>query len=143
MYFPCAVSPPECSCQLERPAGAVKTATLKVHFPIDRNPWEAFADPGSKPWLMSQAMNGDSEDLESGSVALYRNLAHASVRALEENSTQDNKDITTKANKSGHSIESEDEELPEDKFHRKDAMSSYILQQRKDDAKEKQDRHEK
>ncbi len=139
IYFPCAISAASVTCELKRPIGAVKTVLVVIRYPIDRTPWDDAPDAGSKPWLVAQAMNSDTVELDAGNAALYQNLV-ARKKAEEEQEDTFHKrgyQVTHK------SAESDDEELPEDRFHKKDAMSSYLLQQRADESKEKRERHEK
>ena len=133
--------PPSASFKLERVEGAIKNAVLTFHLPIDRTPWNENADAGSRTWLVAQAM----DDTGNGVSNTYSYMANESTR-LRQDAGDDNFHVRNydEADRSKRlsALDSDDEELPEDKFHRKDAMSSYILQQRKDEAKEKQQRHE-
>jgi hypothetical protein len=147
VYFPCAIIPQDSKCILSKPPGSVKLVSLKIYLFIDRTPWSGICDAGSKPWLVAQAMNVDSADLDSGSSALYRSLVSQS-----QTQTDDNDVDVFHVRKPGDipkkrlteiDLEDDDEVLAEDKFHKKDAMSQYILQQRKEESKEKHDRHAK
>ena len=44
---------------------------------------------------------------------------------------------------SNNSVDDEQELLPEDRFHQKDATSSYLINQREQAKKDKWDKHEK
>lgn len=139
--------PPTATVHLARPEGAIKMAHLKISFPIDRSPWEDAADAGSKPWLVAQAMNDSGGDASAeGSAALYRSMANATIK--EDSDTVGdafhvrNRNYEAGGSKLSSALDSDDEELPEDMFHKKDAMSSYLLQQRKEEAKERLERQE-
>ena len=132
---------------ISKPPGSVKLVSLKMLLFIDRTPWGIACDAGSKPWLVAQAMNSDNADLDSGSSLLYRNLVSQLPTLVDENDVD-----VFHVRKAGDipkkrlteiDLEEDSEELAEDKFHKKDAMSQYILQQRKEESKEKQDRHVK
>lgn len=140
MYFPCAIVPPTTTVRLHRPEGAIKMAEVRITLPVDRTPWEEAADAGSKTWLMAQAMD-DSND---GNTALYRSMVNSAVVKDNEHSADHFHVRNRNYDPNGpHATEdSDDEELPEDVFHKKDAMSSYLLQQRKEEAKERDKRSE-
>ncbi|OQS03353.1 hypothetical protein THRCLA_04359 [Thraustotheca clavata] len=81
---------------------------------------QLHADIGSSPWLLSQALNdGNEAPSKPATVTEKFQLKQAEELKQKETSIQ------------------EDEVLPEDKFHRKDMMSMYILEQRKADRIEK------
>ena len=122
-------------------------AVLKISFPLDRSPWEDAADAGSKPWLVAQAMDDSSGDASAeGSAALYRSMASASIKEETETGGDTfhvrNRNYDADGSKRMSALDSDDEELPEDLFHKKDAMSSYLLQQRREEAKERLERQE-
>lgn len=144
IYFPCAIVPPTSTIRLERPAGAIKVAVLKIKLPIDRCPWEDAADAGSKTWLLAQAMDDSAAAIDSN-AELYKHMAQDSAKAKENDSSTDNfhvknRNYDSNGTKRVSTVDSDDEELPEDLFHKKDAMSSYLLQQRKEEAREREKR---
>ena len=148
IYFPCSIDPTKSKCVLDRPLGSVKLVRLSIRVYVDRTPWDLLADAGSKPWLVAQAMDGETADLDSGSAALYRSMAQISRKAAPEDEEDEfliraPGDKPPLQSKTPVDLEEDDEPLAEDLFHKKDPMSQYLLQQRKDEAKEKQNRHEK
>lgn len=147
-YFPCAIIPSSCSWTLQTPPGAIKKRLLEIHFPIDRSEWDVAPDAGSKPWLIAQAM--DTDDGTTSDANIYRNLVSRQQQAAQE-AQEDvfhvrlSKDPPRQPKPKNVSTfeDSDDEELPEDRFHKNDAMSSYLLQQRKDEKREKHMKYEK
>jgi hypothetical protein len=147
-YFPCAIIPSSCSWSLRAPPGAIKKRLLEILFPIDRSDWDVAPDAGSKPWLIAQAI--DTDDGSTSDASIYRSLVNRQQQA-NEGVAEDvfhvrlSKDPPkqSKPKPSSTYEDSDDEELPEDRFHKKDAMSSYLLQQRKDEKKEKHLKYEK
>ncbi|OQR90262.1 hypothetical protein ACHHYP_05679 [Achlya hypogyna] len=90
---------------------------LTITLPVDRT-WhdqQLSPDPGSAPWLLSQALDdGEAAPTKEPSLEDKFQLgAHAQQRVQD------------------------DDELPEDRFHRKDMLSMHILEQRKADRAEK------
>jgi hypothetical protein len=59
MYFPCAVAPPTATSTSRRPDGFVQRLEYCFHVQVDRMPWDAQVDAGSKPWLVAQALTMD------------------------------------------------------------------------------------
>ena len=88
---------------------------LMVTIQADMSDPFVHPDPGSRLWLISNALDTSTElpDRTSNQKTI----------------TAPTFDIPSHPH---HSPNDDDEELPEDRFHRKDASSSYILQQREE-----------
>ncbi|RLN76173.1 hypothetical protein BBJ28_00002154 [Nothophytophthora sp. Chile5] len=104
--------------------------TLEIALAIDKT-WDSLGpDCGSAPWLLAQALNEDDEV-----VAGTEDRAKAAkpTKSLVEMFHLVNADSNEAATKPAMRWDPvlEDEELPEDRFHRKDMMSMHILEQRK------------
>ena len=168
VYVPFSVDAAHVRCRLTRRSGFTGLVDLKVVLPLDLRHWSSAADPGSKQWLMEAALkveedgrsaphgatnpysdnesgkgeasNEDSEtdingkgDVEKSSADLYHLKAHTSSGGAEG-----------KGEGLGILHQEEDDiELPEDKFHRADASSSYYISQREQAVKDKWDKAEK
>lgn len=128
-----------------------------MHAAIDRSPWENGADAGSKPWLIAQALSEGADstdclavyDLEKRTPCL-----NSDSDVLHTDNTVSNNDdfdedrfhIKLPSNVdqyTGVKLDEEEEELPEDRFHKKDAASSYLISQREQAVKDKWAKHEK
>lgn len=119
-----------------------QTNSLAIAAPIDKRWDEQSSDVGSAPWLLAHALD-DEQDLNSGTVSGQQN---ATVSPQQPQSLAEMFHLAMPAQQSevaGQIRESmaqqatrwdpvdEDEELPEDRFHRKDMMSMHILEQRR------------
>lgn len=121
---------------------------LRVSMAIDKA-WDAStADQGSAPWLLAQALRSDDDVVDSVREAAAPERASESVepRSLAEmfhlELSDAREDDARSFNRSsvGRAYQKlpakwdpvdDDEELPEDRFHRKDMLSMHILDQRK------------
>jgi hypothetical protein len=148
-YFPCAMAVSSLSPQspvksvLHRLAGYTQVVELIVIVPIDLNSWNSFADPGSKPWLIAEALNSEDDRPSASSSAQLKSSATVDKGEYPEDKFHiklpDDVDKYTGVKlPSGH-----DDEFPEDRFHRQDAISQYIIDQREKDIKAKWEKHEK
>lgn len=108
---------------------------------IDKH-WDTEnADCGSAPWLLAQALNDDGVDEKADkvqrevakpkSLAEMFQLEEPDVREPGGFNTISNSRTSSSAQPTKWDPVDEDEELPEDRFHRKDMMSMHILEQRK------------
>ena len=96
---------------------------MQVRIPVDPAPYTNSADPGSRPWMLMQALEGGD-----GRVA---NTVDRGDEITSMDSPEDRFHLRVKP-KGGYDpvtgLQSreedpvaEDEELPEDRFHREDA----------------------
>jgi hypothetical protein len=179
-YFPCAVQPQLLASRLTRAVGATtKTLRLLVHCPLDRrqevqvpethahynlvphhivHSWDALnnGDPGSRLWLVANALKTDGEGGAANPYAVDQaDLDAAVARAArsevltgfeDQFVVYSNSAVPRTAADVGASSGSlpasatsgvmarksaiDDEILPEDRFHVKDASSQYIINQR-------------
>lgn len=115
---------------------------------VDRSSWGDKYDVGSKPWLVGQALSAsEGEDC----VGVYG--GESAVTATEEGGSRDDYPEDNFHIKLPHGVDKytgqpregdiEAEEFPEDSFHRKDASSSYLINQREQGVKDKWAKHEK
>jgi hypothetical protein len=128
-----------------------------LHAAIDRSPWENVADAGSKPWLIAQALSERADrtdclgvyDFEKSTPCLSSDsddLHTDNTISNDEGFDEDRFHIKLPSNVdqyTGVKLDEEEEELPEDRFHKKDAASSYIISQREQAVKDKWAKHEK
>ncbi len=105
---------------------------LRVH--VDMSPLDAGPDPGSRPWRLSQALSGRSVGKAPRQAA---DNSSKQPRQLEKKSIcDDGSDDSFHGHglnlgrRGGEDLGLENQKLPEDKFHKTDALSQYILQQR-------------
>ena len=173
-YFPCAIIPNKVKSKLTRVPGSTTTVLRYVLLcPIDKNliaylsnnetiqQWELLTngDPGSRPWLMSNAFHDDTNghnksiyeqqyNLRSNTLEPLSNDVNPFVVYAQPNGMQvapsagsfdsnSNTGILTKK------ADIDAEILPEDKFHSKDAGSQYIINQREQSIQDKRDKHAK
>ena len=132
-------------------------SALRVELPTDPAAldWEQRADPGSKAALLAAAL-GDGDAAEAPEVAEAAEAADP-VKAEEAAETAAEKYGLARrggggsgSGVAGLDLRAEDdrpvladEELPEDRFHRSDALSSHYISQREGDREEKKRRHER
>lgn len=117
------------------------TAAIDKTWDVDN------ADKGSAPWLLAQALH--SEEAEGGeSESAERAAESAKPKSLAEMfhlELFDTREPGASSSLRGSAASQatkwdpvdEDEELPEDRFHRKDMMSMHILEQRKAEREQK------
>lgn len=171
LFLPCAVLPCTARCLLTRKKGYAQRLELRLTLPVDRSPWGGAPDPGSKQWLVTNALRSGGDDGEDGLFNPYDSEAVAAAAAAVADSATTNaahkpsgsgerlpeerfhilpSDIdpftgkTLSVGSSSHGgAELDDMDLPEHRFHRKDAASQYIIQQREQATKDKWAKHEK
>jgi len=127
-----------------------------------------FTCLGSKPWLIAQALAPDDPGSDSKSSKIYSKSYTSSsssqitpipnTNSSDTEFQEDKFHIKLPANvdpytglplnesnnsASNHVGIDDTGEFPEDRFHRQDATSSYIIQQREQALKEKQMKYEK
>ncbi len=172
VHLACAVQPASAFCQLTRPTGFVSKLVFQLVASVDRTAWDDVADAGSKPWLLAQALATDDSSENGGnpmgvSTNPYRSQAAAGtttgaarVGNVLGDSYQEDKfhlrlpddvdpytgvkldgDAGSKERK--NVLPPEEQILPEDRFHQKDASSSYLINQREQAKKDKWDKYEK
>jgi hypothetical protein len=114
--------------------------TMEMSMAIDKS-WRVLGpDVGSAPWLLAQALNEDDSEALGGAKA-----ASPAPKSLVEMFHLANAAESNEASLGGGSTTAaprwdpvlEDEELPEDRFHRKDMMSMHILEQRRVEREQK------
>ena len=172
IYFPCAINVSKVSCKLKEIEGSVGKFQFSLRAKVERGDWDVDADPGSKNWLVRAAMRNDVNDsnnpyidIRSASIECYpRNTKNDSDIIDDEelpeyrfqlnmpqninkySGLQDGEDnyIPDGPLKSQKLKERDDSiEFAEDKFHRRDANSQYIIYQREQAIKDKWIKHEK
>lgn len=120
------------------------TNSLQLKVAIDKS-WDTEnADCGSAPWLLAQALKDDDFGEEAAQVQneTPKPKSLAEMFQLEEpNAGEPVGFNTTSTIRAAQPAKwdpvDEDEELPEDRFHRKDMMSMHILEARKAEREQK------
>lgn len=145
--LPCAIVPSGVSCELKRPEGSTRLIELRVKLPVEERSEDELPDAGSKQWLMADALRGDGDTsaYDLIDVSSKKNgdgiISDDDTDAMQEDKFRilpDNVDAYT-----GLPLEEEDDTLPEDRWHKKDAQSLFHINQREDAIKEKWEKHEK
>lgn len=119
---------------------------MEITLLVDKS-WDTLgADCGSTPWLLARALAEENEPQASGNKGGPTTTADAVIekpKSLVEmfhlvNAAPSN-DGNGSAPKAARRWDPvmEDEELPEDRFHRKDMMSMHILEQRRIEREQK------
>lgn len=126
------------------------------------------ADPGSKPWLIAAALSSPTTGPAEDSSTVGNGIENPYKRSVDSITTADSSSTVGKAQVTDVDTLPEDRfhiklpdnvnkytglamdddvkeptELPEDRFHKRDAGSSYYINQREESVKEKRDKHEK
>jgi hypothetical protein len=179
-YYPLAIQPAYSYYFVIEMEGFVSQKKLIIFSFIDKTDFASECDPGSKPWLVSQALSDENDDVHNNSSSRgLSNPYRRSSSSRKENfgnvegetssssfpedkfhiplpddvdpytgmqydypvptSSSSSKPAAATATKE----EIEEQELPEDRFHRKDAGSQFILQQREQTKKDKWEKYEK
>lgn len=158
LFFPCSIDPTTTIFNVTKVTQGILKHEFEIQLPIDRTPWDIAPDPGSKPWLLTQALS--SEQLSSTDIEIYHNMkvsnSNDSLIMTSSQSVQypdilpeDKFHINLPDNVDKYLGLQLDEnvadlsELPEDKFHKLDSSSSYINSQREQSIKDKRDKFEK
>lgn len=137
--LPCVIDPTLVSNRLRRVVGFASKFTLDLQLPIDKDSVSSKADAGSRTWLVAQALSVDGDKLGNQYSEEFSNVytqvksstqltsAYDDVNKLQDDSVKVDDDI----------------ELPEDRFHKLDAASSYLINQRDQDIKNKSAKYDK
>ena len=155
--MPVAIDPTEATCLLERLPGFTSCFILRIILKIDSILPNIQADPGSRQWLMTQALSAEDDNQTSNDIYRRAKQNHLSPAANDATTPQhgeypedkfhiqlpDDVDKYTGLKLPENSQNIDDFEFPEDRFHRQDAASSYIIQQREQALKDKQLKSEK
>lgn len=104
--------------------------TLELTLSIDKS-WDvASPDGGSAPWLLAHALDEGGDAPDTVKTAPKKPKSLVEMFHLDTGASTDASDPASKAAPRWDPV-LEDEELPEDRFHRKDMMSMHILEQRR------------
>lgn len=140
VYLGIGIVPPRSYYHLVKLTGTVSLYRLVLVLPIDKRPFQDVVDPGSKPWLVLQALRDDDKSASSqldAEVEAWEASAssHTSSSSLSEQRYPGSRIVDI-------GRVDEDTELPEDAFHRKDAASSWIISQREQSRVDKAKKYE-
>lgn len=156
--LPAAVLPPSAaSTQPAPPAartfsvlrlveGYTRLVQLRVGLALDHADWSEGPDPGSRPWLVAEALGGGAARAPSRPCAVQEEDNREGEDSLPEDKFHIN--LPEGVDKyTGRQLDyeegAEEEVFAEDKFHRADASSQYIIEQRENDIRKKWEKHEK
>jgi hypothetical protein len=156
-HFSLAIEPNHSSFFVQHVEGFVSLRRLFALLEIDNGAWEDNGDAGSKPWLLSLAIDDNAQsnpykqyNSSTSSTSVDTNQRNEDGDGLAEDkfhlSLPADVDQYTGVkldDNSAGGANMDDWELPEDRFHKKDAGSSYLLGQREQTKKEKWDKYEK
>lgn len=152
VVFPYAVVPEEAESMLKP-----HDAMLEVRIAIDPTPYTVGADPGSRPWLLAQALEGggdgraDTEYKQSKAAEAAEAKSAAAMNSAEEAENRFHlrakraggfDPITGLVSREEEPVD-EEEELPEDRFHKDDALSNHYISQREGDKEDKWKKHDR
>ncbi|KAJ1409251.1 pre-RNA processing PIH1/Nop17-domain-containing protein [Ochromonadaceae sp. CCMP2298] len=159
LHLACAVNPAASYYTLRRPyEGCLSVVALQLVLLVDHRDWAATADAGSKMWLMTQALSTEDTadpghnpyaDYDAGNQPTARVMhglqeTHGFAEDKFHLSLPDSVDHYTGQALDGATKEKiEEMELPEDRFHSKDAASTHLINQREQARKDKWDKHDK
>lgn len=123
--------------------------TLELSAAINKR-WDLGSpDTGSAPWLLAQALRGQEdeephgnakekvEETEKETSSKSKSLAEMFHLEAQKRTSASLQDLLSDPVATQWNAVEEDEELPEDRFHRKDMMSMHILEQRKAEREKK------
>ena len=155
--LPTAVLPPSAASISSRGArtfsvlrpveGYTRLVQLRIGMALDTADWTAGPDPGSRPWLVAEALGGGvareqgskkpvpAGDENQDSNQLPEDKFHINLPAGVDKYTGQQLDYVENENES--------EVYAEDRFHKADASSNYIIEQRENDIRKKWEKHEK
>lgn len=109
--------------------------SLDLKLGIDKTWGTEDADCGSAPWLLAQALRGNDDEATETTMDSYRQPKPKSLAEMFHLDQPDAREVPHTSTMADQAAKwdpvDEDEELPEDRFHRKDMMSMHILEQRK------------
>jgi hypothetical protein len=156
--FPMSILPTSTTCQVSRLEGKTRSLLLSISMDIDHNALSGYGpDPGSKQWLLAAALHGNDDNMYAdASLPVTPPTSSTDIddgHCFKEDkfhiSLPDNVDkysgvpLDASVQEDSNTSNNDNEELPEDSFHRKDASSSYIIQQRQQGIKDKADKYER
>lgn len=147
--------PSTITSSLFRRDGIVSKVEFHVLLQLDRLQWNENPDAGSKAWLGAQALSGnegydikkksDSDIIDNTSES--SNATSLSNKVGEEILPEEKFHLKFPKNVDQYTgvvlDDEEEKELPEDRFHKKDASSQYLINQRDQAVKDKWDKHAK
>ena len=169
IFFPCAIKVNAVLCELKHVEESAGKYEFMIHAEMERGDWDIDADPGSKNWLMRTAIRYDLCDpssayaITASSSQEYKEAPHVNGNKINEEAVDDEFQSCTSVNikkcdglagvegdsmlevssktpcLQGH----DDNEFAEDKFHKRDANSQFIINRREQDIKNKWLTHEK
>lgn len=153
-YLPSVFDPVKTSGSLRRAEGYSSKFIIKLCLLLDNRSPSVEADPGSKPWLMSAALSGEEDDEEGNNVySRSRDKSEISDQVdekaddISDTLPEDKYHIRLPKNVDKYTgvqiDESTADELPEERFHRMDASSSYLISQREQAIKDKNEKFER
>ena len=158
LFLPFAINPAKVKCLLKEMVESIQDAKdsykiveLRVVMDISRDEWDQECDPGSQPWLIAQALGSsegsnpyDKNEDDNNSKTLTAKVA-PNVNDFPEDKFHvklpSNVDPYTGV-KLGNAND-DFLELPEDRFHKKDAGSQFLINQREEAVKNKAIKAEK
>jgi len=151
LYFPCAVDPNGITCSLKRREGFAGLIDMTVILPVDNKDWKDSIDPGSKPWLLSNALANDGDSTDYNPYSCTKDVTpidgQNAGQLADGTYAEDRFHVRLPSNVdqyTGHVEQNQDDgELPEERFHKQDATSQYHIQQREQGVKDKWDKHSK
>lgn len=147
VFFPISILPLQSYYKISPVEGFVSKKRIEIVLGIDYAEWEKEADAGSKPWLLAQAL-GDNNPYDSSSSRLP-NSAHPAKgsQSMDDRLPEERFHLSLPADVdqyTGVKLDDAGEEvLPEDRFHQKDASSTFLINQRDQARKDKWAKHEK
>ena len=125
-YLPCFIDPSHSSSSVSLAPGYVSKYLFQLKLAIDLDTIDSKPDPGSKQWLITQALSGDEEKETTNELV-----------------TEQSPSLVTSATMKQMTPGEDDDELPEDRFHRADASSTFMINQREQAVKDKHEKYEK
>jgi hypothetical protein len=163
LHLACAVLPSRTTCSIYRRHGTTRVVEMHIHLPFDLTAFDAVTDAGSKPWLLSRAMalqnqpdpylefiqpDGDTVD---GAVDHTRhgddddddNLPEDKFHLKLPKDVDQYTGVPLDSGEPSDHLPVEKEEFAEDKFHKADIGSTYLINQREEAIKNKWDKYEK
>eukprot|EP01038_Epipyxis_sp_PR26KG_P016231 gene16231-22090_t len=166
LYFPCVIQPSLSYSILDRHNNKsfISKVYLRIILVLDDREWESVVDPGSKPWLVTQALSTDDSTYNPYDLEIISNNNNNDNNSNNNNnnnmlpedkfhlSLPDDVDKYTGLKLDNNGIETDFDPLPklkvsneyaEDRFHQKDASSSFFINQREQAIKDKWDKYEK
>ena len=155
-YLGAAILPNQARFFVRPVEGFVSMKKLEILLVLDEKEWAIDADPGSKQWLIALALSDESEvgSAKSTSNPYASRSSNSLSNKTDENRPEfaedkfhiklpDNVDPYTGLTLSENPMDPDSWDLPEDRFHKKDAASSYLLEQREKTKQEKVEKYEK